>query len=47
MAKVKTRKYNWRDLVEKAAGPQPAVAAYVFGGRTFRASGTRPYGPKR
>ena len=50
--KVKTRKYNFRDLVDKTVGQEQPVPVYTFSkgsvkGRTFYENPNRPYGPKR
>jgi len=47
MPKVKTRNYSWKDLVDKAAGPEPKVPVYNFPKRKLYETPHRPYGPKR
>ena len=39
---------NWREHVEKAAGPEPIIPVYVFSnGRKFSEHPKQPYGKKR
>ena len=50
--KVKTRQFNFRELVEKTAGSQQPIPVYTFAkggvrGKTFYENPNRPYGPKR
>jgi len=48
MAKVKTRKYSWKDLVDKADGPEVPIPVYKFSGnRRITENPKRPYGPRR
>jgi hypothetical protein len=47
LKKVKTRKYNWRELVEKAAGPEEPIPVYNFPKRKLYENPNRPYGPKK
>ena len=50
--KVKTRNYNWRDMVERTVGVEEPIPVYTFSkgngrSRTFSENPHRPYGPKR
>tara|TARA_S200000501_G_scaffold100841_1_gene94356 strand:- start:5812 stop:5955 length:144 start_codon:yes stop_codon:yes gene_type:complete len=47
MEKVKTRKYLWRQLVDKAAGPEEPIPVYNFPTRKFYENPKRPYGTKK
>jgi len=44
---VRTRNYSWRDLCEKAAGPEQPILAYDFPRRKLFENPHRPYGPKK
>ena len=51
MAKFKQPRFrvrNWRDLVEKAEGPEEVIPVYLFSnGRKFSEHPKQPYGKKR
>ena len=52
VTKVKTREYNFIDLVDKTVGKEQPIPVYTFAkggvkGRTFYENPNRPYGPKR
>ena len=47
LKKPRERVYNWRELVEKVAGPEEPVPVYIFPQRKYFQNPKRPYGPKR
>jgi len=46
-ASPKERRYNWRDLVEKVAGPEEPIPVYIFPQTKIYENPKRPYGPKK
>ena len=45
--RVQERKYSWKEMVDKQAGPEQPVLAYNFKKRKLYENPNRPYGPKR
>lgn len=44
---VRTRKFSWKELCDKAEGPEEPILVYDFPKRKLTENPRRPYGPKK